>query len=75
MQAIVKRIEALEKTIKKRNSGLYTVYYKDGTTKKVVSGDVILLCLEEADKIERFEEGEDNMNNGVLEGLANALLV
>ena len=74
MPDIKKRLEVLEKEIEKRNGGLFTVYYKDGTTRKIEAGEVIILSLEEADKIERFEEGEAGNNDGILEGLANALL-
>ena len=75
MQSIMKRIEALETAIKNRNIGLFSVYYKDGTIKKIHAGDVIRLSLEEADKIERFEEDEGGNNDGILEGLANALII
>lgn len=76
MQDISRRLEALEKEIEKRNGGFFTIYYKDGTTKKIEIGQVILFCLcEESEKIERFEEGESCNNDGILEGLANALLI
>ena len=75
MNALQRRIKAVETEIKKRNGGLFTVYYKDGSTRKIHPGDAILLSLNEADKIERFEEDEGGTNNGILEGLVNALLL
>lgn len=75
MNTLQRRIKAVEAAIKKQNGGLFTVHYKDGTTKKIHPGDAILLSLNEADKIERFEEDEGGTNNGILEGLVNALLL
>ena len=75
MNTLQRRIKAVEAEIKKRNGGLFTVYYKDGTTRKIHPGDAIQLSLNEADKIERFEEDEGGTNNGILEGLVNALLL
>lgn len=75
MNTLQRRIKAVETEIKKRNGGLFTVYYKDGTTRKIHPGDAIQLSLNEADKIERFEEDEGGTNNGILEGLVNALLL
>ena len=75
MNTLQRRIKAVETEIKKRNGGLFTVYYKDGSTRKIHPGDAILLSLNEADKIERFEEDEGGTNNGILEGLVNALLL
>ena len=75
MNALQRRIKAVERAIKARSGGMFTVYYKDGSTRRIHPGDAIVLSLEEADKIERFEEDEDGMNNGILEGLVNALLL
>lgn len=75
MNALQRRIKAVEKEIKARNGGLFTVYCKDGTTRKIHPGDAIQLSLDEADKIERFEEDPGGTNAGILEGLANALLL
>lgn len=75
MNYLQRRIKALEKEIKGRTGGMFTVYYKDGTTRKIHPGDAILLSLNEADKIERFEEDPGGTNAGILEGLANALLL
>ena len=75
MNYLRRRIEAVEKEIKARNGNMFTVYYKDGSTRRIHPGDSIRLCLDEGDKIERFEEDEDGMNNGILEGLVNALLL
>lgn len=75
MKDITKRIEALESEIKARTGANFTVYYKDGTTRQIHPGEAIALSLNEADKIERFEENEGGNNGGILEGLANALLL
>ena len=75
MNTLQRRIKALEREIMTRNGGLLTVFYKDGSTRKIHPGDAILLSLNEADKIERFEEDEGGNNAGVIEGLANALLL
>ena len=75
MNYLRKRIEAVEKEIKARNGNMFTVFYKDGTTRRIHPGDSIRLCLDEADKIERFEEDPGGTNAGILEGLANALLL
>lgn len=75
MKSIQSRIKELERVIKARNGSLFTVYYKDGSTRRIQPGDAIPLCLYEADKIERFEEDEGGTNNGIIEGLCNALLL
>lgn len=75
MKSIQSRIKKLERVIKARNGSLFTVYYKDGSTKRIQPGDAIPLCLYEADSIERFEEDEGGTNNGIVEGLCNALLI
>lgn len=75
MNALKRRIEAVEKEIKARNGGMLTVFYKDGSTRRIHPGEAIQLSLNEADKIERFEEDEDGNNGGILEGLVNALLL
>lgn len=75
MKDITKRIEALESEIKARTGASFTVYYKDGTTRQIHPGEAIALSLNEADNIERFEENEGGNNGGILEGLANALLL
>lgn len=75
MKGLQRRIKAVEKEIKAHNRGMFTVHYKDGSTRRIHPGDAIVLSLEEADRIERFEEDEDGVNNGVLEGLVNALLL
>lgn len=75
MNALQRRIKAVERAIKARSGGMFTVYYKDGSTRRIHPGDAIQLSLNEADKIERFEEDEGGTNNGILEGLVNALLL
>ena len=70
-----RRVEVVEREIKARNGNMFTVFYKDGTTRRIHPGDSIRLSLEEADKIERFEEDPGGSNNGILEGLVNALLL
>ena len=75
MNYLRRRIEAVEKEIKARSGGTFTVYYKDGTTRRIHTGDSIRLSLDEGDKIERFEEDPGGNNDGILEGLANALLL
>ena len=75
MNYLQRRIKALEKEIKGRTGGMFTVYYMNGTTRKVYPGDVIRLSLEESDKIDRFEEDPGGTNAGRLEGLANVLLL
>lgn len=75
MKDLQRRIKAVEREIKARNGGMFTVYYKDGSTRLIHPGDAIRLSLDEADKIERFEEEPGGGNNGILEGLVNALLL
>lgn len=75
MNYLQRRIKAVEKEIKARNGNMFTVYYKDGSTRRIHPGDAIRLSLDEADKIERFEEDPGGSNNGILEGLVNALLL
>lgn len=75
MKGLQRRIEAIEHAIKARSGGMFTVHYKDGSTRRIHPGDAIALSLEEADKIERFEEEPGGGNNGILEGLVNALLL
>ena len=75
MKSIQSRIKELERVIKARNGSLFTVYYKDGSTRRIHPGDSIRLCLDEGDKIKRFEEDPGGSNNGILEGLVNALLL
>ena len=74
MNALYRRIKAVEAEMKRRKRGLFTVYYKDGSTKTISPEDAILLTLNEADEIARFEEDKNNASNGILEGLVNALL-
>ena len=75
MKDLQRRIKAVEREIKARNGNMFTVFYKDGTTRRIHPGDSIRLCLDEADKIERFEEDPGGSNNGILEGLVNTLLL
>lgn len=75
MNLLKKRVEALEKGIREKNGGLFTVYYKDGTSRIIEPGEALVLSLNEGEKILRFEEMPGGKNNGILEGLANALLV
>lgn len=75
MNALQRRIKAVERAIKARSGGMFTVYYKDGSTRRIHPGDAIQLSLYEADKIQRFEEDEGGTNNGIIEGLCNALLL
>lgn len=75
MKDLQRRIEAVERAIKARTGGMFTVYYKDGSTRRIHPGDAILLSLEEANKIDRFEEEPGGENEGILEGLVNALLL
>ena len=75
MNYLQRRIKAVEKEIKARNGNMFTVYYKDGTTRRIHPGDSIRLWLDEGDKIERFEEDPGGSNNGILEGLVNTLLL
>lgn len=70
---IIKRLEALEQKALSEEVGLLTVFYKDGSSRRVFGCEAVLLSLEESDKIERFEEvGEGNGH--ILEGLVNVLL-
>lgn len=75
MNTLNRRIKAVEKAIKAYSGGLITVFYKDGSTKQIYPGCAIKLCLDERDKIERFEEYQGGNNGGVIEGLVNALLI
>lgn len=75
MGTLKARIKAVEKKISQLQDGLFTVYYKDGTTKRVPPGETINLCLQEGEKIERFEEDPGSKGKtGILEGLVNELL-
>jgi len=74
MNALQRRIKAVEREMKIRKGGLFTVHYKDGSTRTISPGDAILLTLNESEQIERFEESESRASNGILEGLVNALL-
>lgn len=69
-----KRLTALEKIQRDREGGLYTVYFKDGTKKRIHPGDCLPMALDDDGKIDHFEEGDGCHNDGVLEGLANILL-
>lgn len=75
MNYLRRRIEAVEKAIRARDGNMFTVIYKDGTTRRIRAGDSIRLSLDEGDMIERFEEDPGGSNNGILEGLVNALLL
>lgn len=75
MNYLQRRIKAVEREIKARTGGMFTVYYKDGTTRRIHPGDAIRLSLDEGDKIERFEADPGGSNNGILEGLVNTLLL
>lgn len=74
MNSLLKRLEALEKEIAKHDKGLFTVYYKDGTSKKIDISKVLWTALDEGDMIDRFEEDKSGTNDGEIEGLANALI-
>ena len=74
MVYLKQRIKAIEREIKARSGGMFTVHYKDGSTRRIHPGKAIRLSLDEADKIERFEEEPGGSNDGILEGLVNALL-
>lgn len=73
MNTLQRRIKAVEKEIKARSGGMFLVHYKDGKTQRIKPGDSISLCLNNADKVERFEE-EPGGNNGILKNLVNGLL-
>lgn len=75
MQGIIKRIEILERESKKRNLGLFTVFYKDKTAKLVSISEILRLCLDESESIEYVREEKPRTNAGEIESLANALLV
>ena len=75
MKDLQRRIKAVEREIKARSGGMFIVHYRDGRTRQIHPGDAIQLSLDEADKIERFEEIPGGNNGGVLEGLVNALLI
>ena len=74
MNALQRRIKAVERAIKARSGGMFTVYYKDGSTRRIHPGDAIQLSLYEADKIQRFEEDPEEGDNGIIEALVNDLL-
>lgn len=73
MKDLKHRLKTLETTIKKRESILFSVYYKDGTTKMISPGEAIVLSINDADKIDRIEEPKPG-NNGILKALCNSLL-
>ena len=75
MKDLRKRIEALGKEIEARKPQFMTVYYKDGTQKKIHPGDAVRLALEEGETIDYFEDDPNGANQGCLMGLANALLI
>ena len=74
-KSLLRRIEAVEEEIKKRDKGLFTVFYRNGSVRKIPPADAILLCRREAGEIKRFEETTGESDNGLLEGLVNALLL
>jgi hypothetical protein len=75
MKELQRRIKAVEMQVKNRTGGTYTVYFKNGSTRHITPADLLRLSLEEADNIDHFEEDEGGNNGGVMEGLANALLI
>lgn len=74
MNASKRRIKALEKKIKEREGGLFTVYYKDGTSRKVEPGEALLLSLNETEKIDCFVEEPGGKDNGRISDFVNAFL-
>jgi len=75
MKDLQRRIEVIEKEIKARTGGMFTVHYKDGSSKLIRPGSAIELALYQGNIIDRFEEEDGGANDGVLEGLVNALLL
>lgn len=74
MNELQRRIKAVERAIKARSGGMFTVYYKDGSTRRIHPGDAIQLSLYEAYKIQLFEEDPEGGDNGIIEALVNDLL-
>ena len=74
-KSLLRRIEAVEEKIKRQDEGLFAVFYRSGSIRKIPPSDAILLCQSEADEIKRFEETTGESDNGLLEGLVNALLL
>lgn len=68
------RLMALETICRASQGKLFTVYYRDGRTRREAPGNCIDLALHEPELIERFEEGENCGNQGCMMGLLNALL-
>ena len=75
MKSVQARLAKIEQQIKSNSVEMLTVYYKDGSVKKIHPMDAIQLALFEADKISCFEEESGCKNCGVIEGLVNALLI
>lgn len=69
------RLMALETLCRASQGKLFTVYYRDGRTRREAPGNCIDLALREPELIERFEEGKNCGNNGIMEDLLNALLI
>lgn len=74
MNYLRRRVDAVERGLRARTASMFIVHYHDGTTTRIHPGDAVRLCLEEPDKIARFED-MGTENNGILEGLCNALLI
>ena len=75
MKPLQRRIEALEAKIKARTGVMIPAFYKDGSTRRIYPGEAIKLSLEEGELIERFEEEPGGRNEGIVEALANAILL
>ena len=69
-----KRVEALERSQVARDGQMYTVYFKDGTSRLIHPGEVLQMAMEDDGQIDHFEEGALSGNEGCLEGLANVLI-
>ena len=68
------RIGKLEKLFSAQDIGMITVFYKDGTIRRVYGCEAVILSIFEGEKIERFEDGTE-ATGYALEGLAKALLI
>ena len=71
---IRQRLKVLEAQMQDKQENSFTVYFKDGSQTTVYGADIIYICLEMPDKIEKFVEHSNGKNNGCLCGLCNALL-
>ena len=75
MSTLEKRLASIEKLLKSRRGGTFTVHYKDGSRKRIRPDEAVIMIHNEPDKIDHFEDNQDGAGNGFLAKLINDLLV